>query len=314
MPKHFTVTSFKLLMAAIAGLFIVVGPAASQQVRVGIAATVTGDVKFSNKAVTKPKKVQRRQRLSWGDTMRTGGKSKLQMLLLDRSTMTMGSNSRLTIDRFVYDPNGGRSFSSTIAKGAFRFMSGKREENSGGQFNSPSGSIGIRGTAVDFIVGGRAVDLAKEEEGVPRGTDHDKDTAMFVVLRGPGPNAVGNVAPGAVDVTGATQTVTLDEPSLAAYVPYAGAEPIGPFRISPAGLSNVQDLISNNVWRANKGGFLDDLLPVLGVAAGIAVGAIILSGNDDDPNLTATEPTNPTSGGDYCQQYPDSPDCGNRID
>ncbi|MEZ5693809.1 MAG: FecR family protein [Altererythrobacter sp.] len=305
------IPAMKLALAAMFALFLAAGPAASQQVSVGTASTVTGKVTMTNKQITKPRKIQRRQRLAWGDTVRTDSKSKLQILLLDRSTFTMGANSRLTIDRFIYDPTRGRSLSGSVGKGAFRFMSGRRDSRSSGNVKGPSGSIGIRGTAVDFIVGDRAVDLAKNEEAIPRGTNHDKDTAMFVVLRGPGANTAGGLTPGLVDVTGVSRTVTLDTPSLATYIPRAGAEPIGPFRISPTGLSDVQDYLANNVARANKKGPLDKLLPALGIAAGIAAGVAILS-DDDDPNGTASTPTNPnnpTAGSNYCQQNPNSPDC-----
>ena len=63
------------------------------------------------------------------------------------------------------------------------------------------------------------------------------------MLRGPGPRAQGDTMPGAIDVTAADRTVTLDGPDLAVYVPRAGAPPIGPFRISPAGLEALQDLL-----------------------------------------------------------------------
>ncbi len=44
-------------------------------------------------------------------------------------------------------------------------------------------------------------------------------------------------------MTGGDQTVTLDAPLMAAYVPYAGAAPIGPFPISSSGLGQLSDFI-----------------------------------------------------------------------
>ena len=46
-------------------------------------------------------------RVSLGDQVQTANASMLQILLLDRSNFTVGSNARVTIDRFVYDPNQG---------------------------------------------------------------------------------------------------------------------------------------------------------------------------------------------------------------
>lgn len=298
----------RLAIAALTGFTLVAGPAASQAVQVGTASTVTGEVTLSNAQTPKPKKIRLQQRFAWGDTVRTGSKSQLQILLLDRSSLTMGSKARLTIDRFVYDPSEGRNFSLGIAKGAFRFMSGRRDARSGGRLNSPSGSIGIRGTAVDIIVGENAVEIAKDEEAIGK-VRHDEDSAMLVVLRGPGAATEGGLTPGAADVTGATQTVSLTAPSFAAYIPRSGAEPIGPFRISPAGLSRVQDLLAPNVARANGKGTLEKLLPALGIAAGIAVGVAILSDGEDDPGTTNTSPNNSTADDAYCRQNPNSPDC-----
>ena len=113
----------KALCLALMALFISVTPATSAPVRVGIAALVVGDVRISNATITKPKKIARRARLAWGATLQTKGNSKLQTLLLDRSTLTIGSKARLTIDRFVYDPGKSRTSTSTVTKGAFRFMS-----------------------------------------------------------------------------------------------------------------------------------------------------------------------------------------------
>ena len=43
-------------------------------------------------------------RVGLGDQVQTANASMLQILLLDRSNFTVGSNARVTIDRFVYDP------------------------------------------------------------------------------------------------------------------------------------------------------------------------------------------------------------------
>src|SRR6478735_12023165 len=103
-------------VAAGLALAAAVSPASAQQqrVEVGNAATVVGDVRMRNATITTPRRIERRQRLAWGDQVDTGKKSQLQILLLDRSTFGIGANARVTIDRFVYDPNAGRSFLVTL--------------------------------------------------------------------------------------------------------------------------------------------------------------------------------------------------------
>lgn len=271
-------TSPKALFLAFIAAFIAVTPAASAPVRVGIAASVVGDVRLNNASIKKAVKIKRRQRLAWGDTLQTKSKSKVQIMLLDRSTLTLASNARLTINKFVYDPGKSRSTSATVSTGAFRFMSGRRTKKSSAKVNTPTGSIGIRGTVVDGIVGKRAAKIAKDEPFLD-GVDSDKDTATLFVLRGPGAATAGGLDVGLADVTAAGETVSLTEPALAAYIPRPGAPPIGPFRLSQPGLAKVQDELAPRVTNASKGGLLKTLIPA--AVAGAVLGAILTGGEED---------------------------------
>lgn len=268
------------LLAGAAMLAVTTGAPAHSQA-VGIAASVAGDVRIAQSSGGNESDVARRQRISLGNVVRTRKKGELDILLLDRSTFSIGERTRIVIDEFVYDPNERRSMGATVLEGAFRFFSGRRTPNSRANVRTPTGTIGIRGTAVDGIIGEEARDIARDEPSIPRGTDHDKDTATLVVLRGPGAATEAGLTPGVVDVTAAGVTVTLDSPGLAAYIPRPGAPPIGPFRISTGGLSKVQDEQQTRVTRAAKSG------PGLGgILAGIAVvagAAILLSDGGDDP-------------------------------
>lgn len=75
----------------------------------------------------------------------------LQVTFGDRSVLTLGGNSRLRVDRFVF--NGGDSGEQTIAlaKGLFRFVSGSIPKNAV-RLTTPSVSIGIRGTIFKLSV------------------------------------------------------------------------------------------------------------------------------------------------------------------
>lgn len=210
---------------------------------VGIAAAILNDVRIGNAAAPQPHRAVMRERVALADQVFTGQRSQLQVMLLDRSVFTVGANARLTIDRYIYDPNGGRSFSASVAKGAFRFMSGRPDRGGGSSIKSPVATIGIRGTIVDGVVGQEAIDIASGETGIGRNGDGDPETATLVILRGPGQRTQGGLTVGALTVTAGNRSVELDQPMLAAYVPYRGASPIGPFTISLSGLGRVQDLI-----------------------------------------------------------------------
>jgi len=277
----------RLALVALAASVAGVGTASAQSVQVGIAAAIAGDVNISNAAAPKERKIARKQRVSWGDVIRTQKKSQLQILLLDRSNFTIGSSTRMTIDRFVYDPNEGRSFFGQVFEGAFRFMSGSKNPNNSATVGTPVGTIGIRGTALDGVVGGDAVKIAEKEPFIGKGVRSDKETATLVVLRGPGPATDGGLTVGVADVTAAGRTVTLDAPEFAAYIPRPGAEPIGPFRLSAAGLSQVQDLLSPSVANAGKGNTLGK---ILAGAAIVGAAAILLSDDDDNGGSGNTRP------------------------
>lgn len=285
-----------------AGIFLasifVAHPAVAQRVEVGNAATVVGDVKMSNAAITNPRKIERRQRLAWGDRIDTGKRAQLQILLLDRSTFGIGASSRVRIDRFVYDPGQGRSVVATFFKGALRFFSGRQEGENRADIETPAGRIGIRGTALDMLVGEQAQEIAGDEAFVDD-VDSDEDEATLVILRGPGAGTAGGLDVGQAEVEAAGVRVVLDQPGLAAYIPRNGAPPIGPFFISNKGLAKVQDELAPEVARAadSGGGLLGKLLPAaVGVAGAVARGAI-LSGDGDanDGRPVQTQPTRDTA-------------------
>ena len=89
-----------------------------------------------------------------GEEVKTDAKGHLQILLLDETVFTIGPNSSITIDKFVYDPNShDGEIRASITKGIFRYVSGKiatkRSDNV--SVKLPTASIGFRGT----IVGGQ---------------------------------------------------------------------------------------------------------------------------------------------------------------
>jgi len=265
--------------------------AAQQRVEVGNAASVAGDVTLANSQTKKPVKVERRQRIAWGDLIETGRNAQMQILLLDRSNFGIGQRSRIRIDRFVYDPNKERSVFATLIKGTLRFFSGEEAGDRSGEISTPSGRIGIRGTAVDMLVGEDARDIAEKEPAVGNVTAN-KNEATLVILRGPAANAQPGLAPGRAEVSGAGVTVVLDQPGLAAYIPRMGAAPIGPFRIGDKGLARVQDELAPRWARSLKGGIPKEV--IAGAAAAAVIGGILLGNRGKDaPDRSDGQATTP---------------------
>ncbi len=86
------------------------------------------------------------------EVVRTGALGKGQLLFLDETTLTVGPNSRVTLDRFVYDPGrGAGTVTMTAVRGVFRFVSGSLPSQAY-EIKTPAGSIGVRGTIFELIV------------------------------------------------------------------------------------------------------------------------------------------------------------------
>ncbi len=243
----------KYSISAVAGLGLIASATAlaAPPQPVGITSAVLNQVTITGAGTRQARRAVLRQRVAIADQVQTGARSQLQVLLLDRATFTVGANAHLTIDRYVYDPATGRSFSASVARGAFRFMSGRPARSGNSIINTPVATIGIRGTIVDGVIGADAIAIASGERGIGTTRNADRQTATLIVLRGPGAAAQGNTIPGAIIVTAGGKSVSLDRPALAVFVPRAGAEPIGPFAISQSGLSRTQALIFPSLaeWR-----------------------------------------------------------------
>lgn len=85
------------------------------------------------------------------ETISTAGGSSVQIEFADESLFTISASSSVRIDDFVYDEtaNDGR-FNANVAKGIFRFITGKiaKSKPENVEIEIPSGTIGIRGTIV----------------------------------------------------------------------------------------------------------------------------------------------------------------------
>ena len=252
-----------LLWLGAATLLATTGYAAAQTgaAAIGVTASVIKDVRLSNARSPKARPVVLRQRIALADLIQTGQGSQLQVLLLDRSSFSIGANATLRIDRFVYDPARGRNSGASVTRGAFRFMSGQANRANNTAISSPVATIGIRGTVLEGAVGEGAAKIAQGEVREVRQANADKRTATLVVLRGPGQRTEAGTDVGAASVTSGGVTVELTEPMMAAFVPREGAAPIGPFRISAAGLVLLEDQIFP--VRVSGGGLLGGLLKAL---------------------------------------------------
>lgn len=102
--------------------------------------------------------VQRRERIE------TSPEGSAQIVFSDTSTMTVGRNSAVTIDDFVY--SGGRGQQGvSMAKGVMRFVGGGVSHEDGAKLRTPTASIGVRGGTALIQIGGACGTLVVHQFG-----------------------------------------------------------------------------------------------------------------------------------------------------
>ena len=131
--------------ALLAGaVFLHADPSVAQN-KIGVAAAVKNQVTGNARPLVAGSDVRVRE------VVRTGADSMAQLLFLDETSLSIGPQSEVTLDRFVYDPNrrAGNVVFNT-GRGVFRFVSGSQQPTSY-QIKTPVATIGVRGTVVDWI-------------------------------------------------------------------------------------------------------------------------------------------------------------------
>ena len=130
-----------------------------------------------------------------GDTIISETKSNAQLLFLDQTVLTLGEDSELTIDEFIYDPLSHEgSFVSNVKSGTVKFITGQISNNNPDnlEVKIPLGTLGARGT--EFVV------LSES---------NNKST---VVLLGPGPENSLGMIPGNLILSDGITSIDITKP------------------------------------------------------------------------------------------------------
>lgn len=197
-------------------------PASAQGVpaTIGIAAAVRGAIKAVAPGAAVGRVVSSGKPLYLNDHVTTGPDSRLQIILLDETVFTIGPNSDMVLDEFVYDPGTGNGkVSAQILKGNFRFVTGKvaQKTPSNMKVALPVGTIGIRGTMVAGSVDG---------------------SSAQVLLVGPGPQNDAQERPGGITVTNGAGSVDIAASGYGTTIGGGGA-PTPSVRFTPAQISGI---------------------------------------------------------------------------
>ena len=93
--------------------------------------------------------VQQGTHVLLNDTLRTLADGQLGVILQDGTRLSLGPNTELKVDRFIYEPAEGRfGLLLMMARGALAYVSGKIAQFSPGSVSveTPVGILGLRGT------------------------------------------------------------------------------------------------------------------------------------------------------------------------
>ena len=134
-----------LLAMASLVLAVAVTTASAQTTKIGVTAVV-------NPNATGQAPSQARRTLLVGtdvfsqENVITTENGQAQMLFLDESALTIGPNSEVVLDEFVYDPNTKTGkLALTATKGLFRLVGGRISKTNPVILKTPTATIGIRG-------------------------------------------------------------------------------------------------------------------------------------------------------------------------
>ncbi len=102
------------------------------------------------------------------DVLETGSESELGVTFEDYSRLSLGPDTTLVIDRYVYSRESGGSFLSRMTRGTLLYVSGLIAKLSPGAsaVDTPVGTIGIRGT--------RFLARISEEDAATEGLDEEE--------------------------------------------------------------------------------------------------------------------------------------------
>jgi len=185
--------------------------------RIGTVGIVIGKADVVNRNL----ELKIKESIHFGDVIKTGPKTNMQILFDDQTVFTIGENTEIVINEFIYDPNQNNELnkiSAEIFQGSLKVVTGliskKNPENL--SITLPTGVLATRGTEVQALVRPNEID--------------------YVVLLGPGPNNSAGERAGAIEVTNNQGSVFMDQQF--SFTSIEVGQPPAPPQPAPAALIN----------------------------------------------------------------------------
>jgi hypothetical protein len=142
--QHKSIAALVGATFAAAALSVIATQAAKAE-RAGVAAAVNTETTGKPPGGTL-RQIVLGQNVLHNEVIRTDATGQAQILMLDRTALTIGPNTTLVIDRFIYDPAAGAGdMSLTLRRGLLRFTGGALSKNQPVNVRTPVATVGIRG-------------------------------------------------------------------------------------------------------------------------------------------------------------------------
>ncbi len=124
------------------------GAGALAQTSIGNAAVAVKEVRGT--LPTGPVAISEGDTVYRNEAVRTGADSHTRLVFLDNTDLSVGPQSSVTLDKFVYSGDGtAAAVGINLAKGAFRFATGASDKKAY-DIRTPVATIGVRGTILDI--------------------------------------------------------------------------------------------------------------------------------------------------------------------
>ena len=160
--------------------------------QVGTIGIVIGQADVVNRNI----ELEIKENIYFGDIIKTGAQTNLQILFNDETVFTIGENTEIVINEFIYDPNQDNELnkiSAEVMQGSLKVVTGliSKENPENLLITLPTGVLATRGTEVQALVKPGQNDV--------------------VVLLGPGPNNAAGERAGSVEVSNNQGSVFMDQ-------------------------------------------------------------------------------------------------------
>ena len=207
------------------------------------------------------------------EKIETSGSGSVQLLFIDKTTLNIGVNSRVVIDKFVFNPASNEGeVALNLTKGLLRVVGGQATHTGGATINTPAAAIGVRGGIVTIT--------------------HSKEKGTLAIL-GYGTMTVTNYCSATTtQSSGCTpQTVTVRRPGFAVQVNGPNATPTEPARVTTAQLDSTSlQLTSRPGQTGGASAIPNDPLAAnynVGTPNSAAAPAVAIANNARGSNLSA---------------------------